>query len=372
MKKTVLLIMSFCAIFGTLSAEVKDVEPRLRSMECIVPVSTDESVTKRIHSLLHARKETEKMIGRSATYFPIFDKYLKEYSLPADLKYITCLETELNNKTISSAGATGIWQLMNDVREEFGLRIDGQVDERYDINRASEAALKDLKRMYKAYNNWEMTLAGYNCGAGRLGDAIKRAKSNEFAKVKKFLPQQTQDYIPKFIAFTYVMKNYQEHGLHPQLPPLDVQCIGSEKVYHYLSLQTVASITGVSYELIKELNKQFGDGFVPDNTEGYNVFVPRRVIGALQDYISNPDMQRESNLNFQPIAIDENLPKLENDANYFKTSYMTGDEETLESVSELFNIGTYNIMLWNSLSYSKVPKGQELTLYLPRVVPKKV
>ena len=372
MKKIILFALSLCAVTSTLLADDRDVEPRLRSMDCIVPVSTDEIVTNRIHALIRSRKDTEKMIGRSATYFPIFDKYLKEYSLPADLKYITCLETELNNKTISSAGATGIWQLMNDVRQEFGLRIDGQVDERYDINRASEAALKDLKRMYKAYNNWEMTLAGYNCGAGRLGEAIKRAKSNDFSKVKKFLPQQTQEYIPKFIAFTYIMKNYREHDLHPQLPALDMQCIGSEKIYHYLSLQTVANITAVPYETIKELNKQFGDGFVPDNTEGYNVFVPRRVIGALQDYISNPDMQREANLNFQPIAIDEDLPKVENDPNYFKTSYVTGEDETLESVAELFNIGTYNIMMWNSLSYPKVTKGQELTLYLPRVVPKKV
>jgi membrane-bound lytic murein transglycosylase D len=373
MKKTVLFVLSLCATLSTLSAEdKKDVEPRLRSMDCIIPVSTDESVTNRIQSLIRARKDTEKMIGRSSTYFPIFDKYLKEYGLPSDLKYITCLETELNNKTISSAGATGIWQLMNDVREEFGLRIDGQVDERYDINRASEAALKDLKRMYKAYNNWEMTLAGYNCGAGRLGEAIKRAKSNEFSKVKKFLPQETQEYSSKFIAFTYIMKNYREHGLRPHLPALDNQCIGSEKVYHYLSLQTVANITGVSYETIQELNKQFGDGYVPDSKDGYYVLVPRRVMGALHDYVSNPDMQHESNLNFLPITIDENLPKLENDISYFKTTYVTGEEETLESVAELFNIGTYNIMLWNSLSSPKVSKGIELTLYLPRIVPKKV
>jgi membrane-bound lytic murein transglycosylase D len=372
MKKIILLILTFCAISSTISAKDVEVEPRLRSMDCIVPVSTDEAVTKRIQSLLRARKETEKMIGRSATYFPIFDKYLKEYNLPADLKYITCLETELNNKTISSAGATGIWQLMMDVKEEFKLHIDGQVDERYDINRASEAALKDLKRMYQAYHNWEMSLAGYNCGASRLGEAIKRAKSNDFDKVKKFLPSQTQEYIPKFIAFTYVMKNYHDHGLRPQLPALDMQCIGSEKVINYLSLHTVANITGIPYEQIKELNKQFSEDFVPDSEKGYNVFVPRRVQGALHDYISNPDMQRESNLNFQPIAIDESLPQVPNDPAYFKTTYVTGDEETLESVAELFNLGVYNIMLWNNLSSTKVAKGTELTLYMPRIVPKKV
>ncbi len=372
MKKTVLLFLSFFAVLSTLSADEIEIEPRLRKMECIVPISTDESVTKRIKSLLRGRTGTEKMIGRSATYFPIFDKFLKDYGLPSDLKYITCLETELNNNVVSTSGAKGIWQLMSDVRQEFGLRIDGQVDERYDINRASEAALKDLKRMYQAYNDWQMTLAGYNCGVGRLGQAIKRAKSNDFDKVKKFLPEQTQNYISKFIAFTYIMKNYREHDLHPQLPSLDVQSINSLKVYHYLSLQTVAKITGVTYELIKELNKQYGDGFIPENTAGYNVFIPRRVIGALQDYVANPDIQRESNLNFQSITVDESLPRLDNDPDYYKTSYFIGDGETLDAAAELFNVDTYNIMMWNALSSPKVSKGVELTLYLPRVVPKKV
>jgi membrane-bound lytic murein transglycosylase D len=372
MKKIVHLFLTLCVVVNTAFAKDVEVEPRLRNMDCIIPVSTDEPVTKRIHSLLRARKETEKMIGRSTTYFPIFDKHLKDLGLPADLKYITCLETELNNKTISSAGATGIWQLMTDAREEFKLQIDGQVDERYDISRASEAALKDLKRMFNAYHNWEMALAGYNCGVGRLAEAIKRAKSNDFEKVKKFLPQQTQEYTNKFIAFTYVMKNFREHGLEPKLPSLDIQCIGAEKVFHYLSLATVANITGVSYDHIQELNKQFGDGFVPDSKNGYYVYVPRRVLGALHDYVSNPDMQRESNLNFQPITIDESLPQLPNDPSYFKTTYVLGNDDTLESVAELFNIGSYNIMMWNGLSYPYVSKGTELTLYLPRIVPKKV
>ena len=69
--------------------------------------------------------------------------------------------------------------------------------------------------------------------------------------------------------------------------------------------------------------------------------------------------------------MDENLPKLEGDPNYFKTSYMVGEEETIEAVADLFNIGVYNIMLWNHLDKANVVKGQELTLYLPRVVPKR-
>lgn len=370
MKKTILLVTCILSAATLLVAD-DEVESRLRHMDCIVPVKTDASTLSRIQSLLRSRKETEKMIGRSATYFPIFDQYIKEYNLPPDLKYITCLETELNNKVVSSSGAKGIWQLMSDVKEEFGLRIDGVLDERLDIYRGTEAALKDLKRIYKAYNSWELALAGYNCGVGRLSDAMKKAKSNDFSRVRAFLPKQTQEYISKFIAFTYVMKNYTHHGLKYYPPLLDAQLVASVKVYNHLSLSTVASITGVPYEFIKELNLHLGEGYVPDTEGGCNVLIPRRVMGALQDYISSADVKQQPVLNFTPMVIDPSLPKLEGDPNYFKTSYMAGDGETIEAIADLFNVGVYNIVLWNHLESPRVSKGQELTLFMPRVVPKR-
>jgi membrane-bound lytic murein transglycosylase D len=370
MKKSILLIFTLALSSTSLLAD-DEIEGRLRGMSCLVPTSTDPSVTKRIQGFIKGRRDTEKMIGRSTTFFPIFDQYLKQYELPSDLKYITCLETELDNKCVSSSGAKGIWQLMPDVKEEFGLRIDGTLDERLDLNRGTEAALKDMKRMYKAYGDWEMVLAGYNCGVGCLGAAIKRAKSNDFDKVRKFLPEQTQQYIPKFIAFTYIMKNYRAHGLKPVLPSLDLQTVTNVKVHNYLSLSTVASVTGMPYEMIKDLNQQYGEGYVPENKAGNNVVLPSRVANALVDYMSNPDAKLQANMNFRSMVIDENLPKLDGEPNYFKTSYTVGEDETIEALADLFNIGAYNIMMWNNLDKAAVHKGQELTLYLPRVVPKR-
>lgn len=372
MKKIILTALALAFGSSVFAAAETEVEARLQAMSCIVPVKIEESVTKRIKSLLRAKKDTEKLIGRSASFFPIFDQRLKELGLPADLKYITCLETELNNKTVSTANARGIWQLMNDVTEEFGLRIDATIDERLDLVRGTEAALKDLKRMFKAYENWELALAGYNCGVGRLGQAMKRAKSKDFDRVKKFLPQQTQDYIPKFIAYSYVMKNYRAHDMKASLPSLDLQCIGAVKTYSYVSLTTVANITGLPYEFIRELNAQYAEGYVPENPAGHNIIVPRRVMGALQDYVSNPDAQQQANLSFAPMVIDVNLPEMDGEPSYFTTTYTVGEGETLESLADVFNINAYNIMLWNNMTTADVAKGKELTLYLPRVVPKRV
>lgn len=360
---------------STASNENEDeIENRIRNMQCLVEPRTDAYIMKRIQSFFRSRRDTEKMIGRSTTYFPLFDQKIHEYKLPEELKYITVLETELSPSVVSHAGATGIWQLMTDVRSEFGLRIDQTVDERLDLARATEAALKDFKRMYHAYDNWELTLAGYNCGIGTLGRAMKKARSRDFNVVKKFLPQETQNYILKFVAFTYLMKHYQYHGLKPQLPKLDLQLIEQVKVYKYVSLSSIAQVTGLPQSTIESLNPQYREGYIPQSEQGLNLFVPRRVMGAVNELLSSVDGVQPSSgsFNMTSVVVDDNLLKLEEDPDYFKTSYTVGSGETLESLAEIFNCSPYNLMLWNDLSSSYVSAGQELVLYMPRVIPKKV
>ncbi len=369
MKKTILFTLALCVSTMAMSAD-DDIASGLRNIKTIVPQTTNSFIASKVATLLRSKKDTEKMIGRSSIYFPIFDQMLEAYELPADLKYITCLETELDTRMVmGTSGATGIWQLMSDVREEFGLRTDGVLDERFDLKRSSEAALKDLKRMYKNYGDWELALAGYNCGAGRLGAAMKKSRSKDFSKMKKYLSTETQQYVDKFVAFTYVMKNYKHHGLKPILPSLDKQCIAAVIVRNYLSLESVASVTGVSIDFIKELNPQFKENYVPATDNGCNVYVPRRVRAALEDYVSQPDGGTSAVKNFAPIVIDDNLPVLEEESNYYKTSYTVGENENFETISQLLDVGKYNIVLWNNLSNDVVlTKGQELTLYLPRVI----
>ncbi len=372
MKKTILFTLALCVSTLAMSTD-DDVASGLRNLKTIVPQNSNSYTISKVQSLLRAKKDTERMIGRSAIFFPIFDQLLESYELPADLKYITCLETELNPRMVMSSGAAGIWQLMTDVKEEFGLRTDAVLDERYDLKRGTEAALKDLKRMYKNYGDWELTLAGYNSGAGRLGAAMKKARSKDFSKIKKFLSIETQQYVDKFIAFTYVMRNYKQHGLKPILPTLDKQSIVGVTVRNYVSLESVATVTGLSIDLIKEMNPQFGENYVPATDRGCNVYIPRRVRAALEDYVSQADGNSNVINNFAPIVIDENLPILENESNYYKTTYTVGEKETFETVTQLLDVGKHNILLWNNLNVDAVlTKGQEITLYLPRVIARRI
>jgi membrane-bound lytic murein transglycosylase D len=374
MKRNLLGIMTVFALVGsTASSVAQSIEDGIKNLPCIARTSNVDhsSIAKRVSVYLKGKKETERIIGRSAIFFPVIEQYLKEYKLPDDLKYVTVLETELNNADVSHSGASGVWQLMPDVKEEFGLRVDGVVDERYDVYKATEAALKDLKRLYNAFNEWEMALAGYNCGVGKLRGAIQKARSREFDKVKAFLPEEAQNYIPKFIAFTYLMKNYKNHGLKPSLPELDLQLLTRTKVTNYISLQTIADVTGMPLEAVKQLNPHFGNGYIPDDPKGNNVVLPRRVLNAFNDYIAHPDGSKSTCLNFSPIVMND-MPGLHDDPNYIKTSYTVADGEHIEMLAEIFNCTPYNIRMWNGIEEDYVYIGQELTMYLPKVIPKRV
>ncbi|NJK82785.1 MAG: lytic transglycosylase domain-containing protein [Saprospiraceae bacterium] len=126
------------------------------------------------------RAKSERILGRSVCYFPIFEHYLKQHNLPNDLKYLSVVESALDPKAVSRAGAIGLWQFMPETAKEMGLQITPYVDERQDPHKATDAALRYLKRQYNRFGSWELALAAYNGGSGRVSRAMKRARSDNF------------------------------------------------------------------------------------------------------------------------------------------------------------------------------------------------
>ena len=154
-----------------------------------------------------------KVIGISKYYFSLFEIKAKKYQVPDELKYLAVVESALNPTAVSPAGAKGLWQFMPGTGDNFGLKENEYVDIFLDPVANTDCAMNYLKQLNSRYNNWLLAISAYNCGAGNVDKAIQKANSSDYWVVRRFLPLETQAYIPSFLALCYVFNFYQEHGI---------------------------------------------------------------------------------------------------------------------------------------------------------------
>ena len=173
--------------------------------------------------LVNHRAKAQKILGRSVLYFPVFEDFLRRNNLPLDLKYLPIVESALEPKATSRVGAAGLWQFMPSTGRMYGLQVDDMVDERRDPLKSTEAAVVHLQDLFEKFENWELAIAAYNSGSGRVSRAVKRARSTSYWKIRGYLPRETANYVPAFIAASYLVRYFEEHGLEQEYPSLDLQ-----------------------------------------------------------------------------------------------------------------------------------------------------
>lgn len=340
---------------------------------------TNQVIKPRSNSIVQAyikgyvtwgRDKSERILGRSVLYFPIFEKYLKESNLPSELKYLSVVESALYPKAVSPVGAGGLWQFMPPTAEEMGLQIDRHVDERYDPDKSTAAAMKYITKLYNQFGDWELALAAYNSGAGRVSRAIKRARSRNFWNIHKYLPGETRNYVPAYIAASYLMEYYEEHQLQPNYPDLDMQMTETIKVFESLPFLRISKLTGMPIEAIQDLNPSYLQDFIPSNENGNNLTLPRRVMPAVKSYLkshipdqSHPEVAEETADN--PLGIEFFAQPLRGEVKeYYQPSvYQVEEGETLESIAALLESTVYQLEAWNKTRLKSVKAGQQLKVY---------
>lgn len=254
----------------------EEILSRLESQDCPVDIQWNADVKRSIKDYtVKGRRSAEVILGRSAIYFPIFNANLKKHGLPPDLKYMSVIESLLDPKAVSHVGAAGLWQFMPATARRYGLKIDNYVDERYDPNKSTEAAMRYLKALHNRFDNWTLAIAAYNCGEGCVEKAIRKGETRDFWELKKHLPKETQKYISRFIAAAYVMNNYIFHDLQPAYPDYDLQLTKAVKVYQRKSFEEISKETGYSLEIIKKLNPSYKRGIIPPTAEGSYLVLPK-------------------------------------------------------------------------------------------------
>lgn len=269
-------------------ASEQDYIDRLQKMNTVIEMPYNKLVLAYINMYTQRKKDlVEAMLGMSLYYMPIFEQALDREGLPLELKYLPIIESALNPTVVSRAGARGIWQFMSDTAKGEGLEVNSVVDERCDPYRASEAAAKFLKKLYNIYHDWSLAIAAYNCGPGNVNKALQRAGGGkkDFWEIYRFLPAETRDYLPAFIAANYVMTNYDKHGISPVLAakPILTDSVHVSRRVHF---EQISDVLEIPIEELRILNPQYLIDVIPGDVHPYSLVLPNLQVYS---YIANED-----------------------------------------------------------------------------------
>jgi membrane-bound lytic murein transglycosylase D len=349
---------------------------RLKALNSAVELPYNQTVRNTIAFYAERRRQkVEIMLGLVDYYFPLFEEVLDKYNLPLELKYLAIIESALNPKALSRAGACGLWQFMLGTGKLYKLEINSYVDERRDPLKATEAAARYLSNLYKIYGDWHMVIAAYNCGPGNLNKAIKRSggKTN-YWEVYNRLPKETRGYVPAFIAASYIVNYYQMHNYHPQRPNFSFST-DTIQVSNSINLKQIAEQLTLDIEMLRNINPMYKRDIIPATaTKKYPLVLP---VESIDKYI---DMEQEILAHNREQYFPDNKIKDPVPSTSSKSTKSTpptdvsGKDQVFYTVKAGDNVGFIaswfdvklsDLKYWNNLRGNLINVGQKLTLYVP-------
>ena len=386
---TFLLPIETITDLPTISEEL--VRERLAKLQRQIPL-VPSKITHQFVEYFTYRKPsfTKMMLERSPYFFPIYEKILKENDMPDELKYLSLIESGLNPRAISHASAGGLWQFMPVTGREFGLRQNDYIDERFCPEKATDAACKYMKRLYRIFGDWEMALAAYNSGPGTVKRAIRRSGKNTFWGVYPFLPRETRSYVPQYVGILYMMTYANDHGIFAEKPeyPVLTETINTSG---YFDLETFSNLSGVTFEEIYRLNPQIIGTIIPAQFGAYSLKIPKEKHGYFEEnqlaildsaskmpfvlpgimLATNADSTtRDSTVKYFPFAqVASVQPAAQTeDAERVvarkpkKTVHVVRRGEALGAIADKYGVELYDLKSWNRLRSTKIMRGQRLVI----------
>jgi len=347
---------------------------RLDSMQSAIPLSFNDIVRTYIELYVVKRRfQVANMLGIAEYYFPIFEEALDAECMPLELKYLPVIESALNPRALSRAGASGLWQFMYSTGKLYKLEINSFVDERRDPYLATKAAVRYLNDLYAIYEDWILVIAAYNCGPGNVNKAIRRSGGKKnYWDIYYYLPRETRGYVPAFIAANYVFRYHKAHGIFPIEPTLPTLCdsIMLDEAVHF---EQIAAKLDISVEQLRDLNPQYRADVVP---AGFGkTYALRMPYSHVNQFIDRQDSifacNRSKYFNDADRTADpKNRIKVHAHAlgsdGRVRLVYTVKSGDVPGAIALKFNVRTADLKYWNNLNKKMtIRPGQKLVLYVP-------
>ena len=348
---------------------------RLQEMDSKSPfnIEYNPGLENLIKSFLKNRKKGfERLMALSEYYFPLFEEALAKQNVPLEIKYLAVVESALNPKAVSRVGATGLWQFMYQTGKQYNLHIDSYVDERSDPLKASEAAAQYMTNMFRIFGDWDLVLASYNSGPGNVAKAIRRSGGQQtFWTIRKYLPKETQGYVPAFLATMYIYEYHKQHGIKPDKALVKHFATDTVQIKKQLSFKQISDLLEVPVAQLKLLNPQFKLDEIPAYFDKLHYL--RLPSDKIALFTSNEDkiyayVQHE--LDQKPSSIARlNSTVMSKDSLDIGVDFATKTKyhkvkrgDNLSEIADQYQVTISDLKRWNHLRSNKAPLGKRLKI----------
>jgi membrane-bound lytic murein transglycosylase D len=287
------------------------------------------------------RPHMERYLSRSTRYAPAMKEILRKEGLPEDLIYIALIESGFSSTAHSSASAVGYWQFIKGTAKQYHMRVDSFVDERRDFERSTVAAADYFKGLYNLFGAWYLAIASYNVGENRVKSLVMRHKTRDFWQLAREnkLPQETVNYVPKFLAARLIAKEPEKYGFTDidYMPALEFSTVTFDTP---MDIRRLATEMGLEYDDLRDLNPMFKRGVapMPKGSSKLTLRVPKgqesKALAAATAAAANTKMRYVA----------------EDDYSYYRVR--RGD--TVSSIARKFNISQTKILQLNRLSVRSI------------------